>query len=396
LLRLAVRSAARNPGRSTLTIALIATASFLIVAMSAFQLQPTETGTGGFTLVGESSQPIYSDLNSESGRSEQLGDRAAQLSDISVCALRLRPGDDASCGNLYRASQPRILGVPPAFIQRFEGPRSGAFTFTKSAATGESQRHNPWQLLAAAPTPVGEPIPVVIDQETAMYSLQLYQGIGEEFTFDYDGRPITFRVAGLLSLSILHGSLLISEADFGRLFPTISGYRYFLIETPASESARTADMLEEGLGDQGFDATDSTRILAGLMALQNTYLRTFQSLGALGLLLGTLGLAAVQMRNVLERRGEMGLLRASGFRRRRLSQLVLIENILLLLAGLAAGVAAALLAVLPHMFGGGAAIPFQNLAVMLLVILLVGIVAGTWAARATLRVPLLAALREER
>ena len=142
-----------------------------------------------------------------------------------------------------------------------------------------------------------------------------------------------------------------------------------------------ADVLEDGLGDQGFDATDSHRILAGLMTLQNTYLRTFQSLGALGLLLGTLGLAAVQMRNVLERRGEMGLLRASGFRRRRLSQLVLLENILLLLAGLAAGVVAALLAVLPHMFGGGAAVPFQSLAVMLLVVLLVGIIAGTWAAR---------------
>ena len=88
------------------------------------------------------------------------------------------------------------------------------------------------------------------------------------------------------------------------------------------------------MGDQGFDVPDSRRRLADLMMLQNTYLRTFQSLGALGLLLGTLGLAAVQMRNVLERRGEMGLLCAAGFRRRRLSHLVLLENIMLLLAGL--------------------------------------------------------------
>ncbi|MHB8972594.1 MAG: FtsX-like permease family protein [Pirellulaceae bacterium] len=396
LLRLAVRSAARNPGRSTLTIALIATASFLIVAMSAFQLQPTETGTGGFTLVGESSQPIYGDLTSEQGREALVGDSATQLRDVHVCSLRVRPGDDASCGNLYRASQPRILGIPPAFVQRYDEARFAAFQFTKSAATNAAQRHNPWQLLAAPPTPVREPIPVVIDQETAMYSLQLYQGIGEEFTFNYDGRPIKFRVAGLVALSILHGNLLVSDADFRRLFPTLSGYRYFLIETPASESARVAEVLEDRLGDQGFDATESQRILAALMTLQNTYLRTFQSLGALGLLLGTLGLAAVQMRNVLQRRGEMGLLRAAGFRRRRLSQLVLLENVLLLLAGLATGVTAALLAVLPHMFGGGATLPIQNLTVMLLIVLLVGIVAGTWTARATLRVPLLAALREER
>ena len=117
LLKLAARSAARNPGRSTLTIALIATASFLIVAMSAFQLQPTETGTGGFALVGESSQPIYNDLDSKLGREELLGDQAARLKDARVYALRVRPGDDASCGNLYKTNQPRILGVPPAFVR---------------------------------------------------------------------------------------------------------------------------------------------------------------------------------------------------------------------------------------------------------------------------------------
>ena len=48
------------------------------------------------------------------------------------------------------------------------------------------------------------------------------------------------------------------------------------------------------------------------------------------------------------------------------------------------------------MFGGGAAVPFQSLGIMLLIVLIVGIMAGTVAARATLRVPLLAALREER
>ena len=138
------------------------------------------------------------------------------------------------------------------------------------------------------------------------------------------------------------------------------------------------------------------RVLAGLMALQNTYLRTFQSLGALGLLLGTFGLAAVQLRSVLERRGEMALLRAAGFRRRRLALLVLLENVMLLLAGLATGIVAALLAVLPHMLGGGAEVPFGELGVMLGLVLLVGIVAGALAAQSTLRVPLLAALREER
>lgn len=397
LLKLAARSAARNPGRSTLTIGLIATASFLIVAMSAFQLEPTETGTGGFELVAESSQPIFEDLNAEVDWQTMTGPPTGQLPAVRVYSFRVRPGDDASCGNLYRSNQPRILGVPQDFVSAFDSPRRAArFRFSKSAAHTAREQANPWHILSDRPTPPGEPIPAVIDQETAIYSLKLYRGIGERFTFTYDGRPVEFRVAGLLSLSILHGNLLISDADFRQLFPAISGHRYFLIDTQTRALRDTAQALEDRWSDEGCDATESRSILASLMTLQNTYLRTFQSLGALGLLLGTFGLAAVQLRSVLERRGEMGLLRAAGFRRRRLAQLVLLENILLLLAGLAAGVAAALLAVIPHMFGGGAAVPFRGLGAMLLIVLIVGIIAGAWAARATLRVPLLAALREER
>ena len=50
--------------------------------------------------------------------------------------------------------------------------------------------------------------------------------------------------------------------------------------------------------------------IAAFHRVENTYLSTFQSLGALGLLLGTAGLAAVLLRNVLERRRELALLRA--------------------------------------------------------------------------------------
>jgi len=135
--------------------------------------------------------------------------------------------------------------------------------------------------------------------------------------------------------------------------------------------------------------------LARFLVVQNTYLGTFQSLGGLGLLLGTLGLAAVQSRNVLERRGELALLRATGFRRRVLAWLVMLENGLLLVAGLACGVVAAVVAVLPHLASGKAAIPWASLGATLLLVAAVGLVAGLGAVRAVLAAPLLAALRGE-
>ena len=113
-------------------------------------------------------------------------------------------------------------------------------------------------------------------------------------------------------------------------------------------------------------------------------------------MLGTLGLAAVQLRNVVERRGELALLRAAGFRRRTLAGLVLLENFALLLAGLACGILSALVAILPHLINHDASIPWLSLAVTLALVLAVGLIFGLLAATRVLQAPLLMTLREER
>lgn len=395
--KLAARSAARNPGRSTLTIGLLGSASFLIVAMSSFRMAPSESGVGGFQLLARSGQPIFEDLSTREGREKLLGSRADALRDVTILPLRLRPGDDASCNNLYRPTQPQILGVGETLMSHFDNPDVPHFRWADTAAESPEEERNPWRLLQRDAE--DEVIPVVLDKDTAMWSLRLYWGVGEEFEVEYaDGTRVRFRVAGLLSKSVLQGSLLIGERHFLERFPEVAGDRFFLIRTPPGREQEVVSVLETGLSDRGFDAKSSYQILEGLLAVQNTYLSTFQSLGALGLLLGTFGLATVQLRSVLERRGELALLRTTGFRRRRLAMLVLLENTLLLLAGLATGVIAALVAVLPHMLLGAASIPWSlvgELALTLVVVLVVGILSGLAAVRATLRAPLLEALREE-
>jgi ABC-type antimicrobial peptide transport system permease subunit len=135
--------------------------------------------------------------------------------------------------------------------------------------------------------------------------------------------------------------------------------------------------------------------LADLLAVQNTYISTFQSLGALGLVLGTFGVAAVQLRSVFERRKELALFRAAGFRRRRLGELVLLENLVLLMGGLGLGTLTALIAVMPLMLLGPARLPVVDLAGLLGIVLIVGIGTGFIAVRATLRASLVRALRGE-
>ena len=393
--RLALRSAARNPSRSLLTLALVASASFLIVALSAFRLNPSQSGSGGFEYVAESAQPVLANLNDPDERDELLADDAKLLQGSQILSFRLQPGDDASCRNLYRPAQPRVLGVTPDAIAYYDDTAHTPFDWSATAAKSAAEKQNPWRLLSGVHQP-DEPVPVVIDQNTAMYSLQLYGGVGEEFPVTYPGgQQVTFRVVGLLSNSVLQGSLLIGESDFRRLFPQVSGYRYFLFSGAAGQEAKAAAALEDRLSDQGFDAKNARELLADLMAVQNTYLSTFQALGALGLVLGTFGLAAVQVRSVLERRGELGLLRAAGFARSRLSRLVMLENIALLLGGLAIGIIAALVAVLPHALFGGARPPLAELAIMLGIVAVVGCIVGWLSVRSTLQAPLIAALRGE-
>jgi ABC-type antimicrobial peptide transport system permease subunit len=141
--------------------------------------------------------------------------------------------------------------------------------------------------------------------------------------------------------------------------------------------------------------TPTAKRLDAYLAVENTYLSTFQALGGLGLLLGSLGLAVVLLRGVWERRAELALLRALGYRRGALGRLVLAENGFLLLVGLAAGAVSALLAVAPHLIGGAGGVPWANLAALLGLVLLVGLMAGALAVAATLRAPLIPALRRE-
>jgi ABC-type antimicrobial peptide transport system permease subunit len=304
--------------------------------------------------------------------------------------LRVKPGDDASCLNLYQPQQPRVLGVPPALVKR------GGFAWAATAAASAEETANPWLLLNKQ-LDAGR-VPVVLDAATATYSLHLGGELGNPLGATYeltDGRGVrlTLEVVGLLQNSLFQGDLLVSEQTLLTHFPDTSGYRYFLIDVPGDEVAQVEGTLERALGDFGFDVRSTRERLTELMAVQNTYLSTFQSLGGLGLLLGTFGLAVVQLRNVLERRGELALLRATGFRRALLGRMVLVENGLLLLSGLGTGLIAALVAVWPHLLAGGASLPWRSLAATLVTVLSVGLLAGLLAVRAALATPLLPALR---
>lgn len=387
---LGVRNAVRRPGRSLGAIALFACGSFLVVAVGANRHDPQENareraaGTGGFALFGEATLPVYQNLNTDEGR-EAFGLDSNVLAGANIVALRLREGDEASCLNLNRAQTPRLLGVNPDAL----GER-GAFTFAQKTR-GWKDSH-PWKRLTGVER--DGTIPVVGDTNTVVWSLGKKLGDTLDYVDDR-GETHRLRIVGVLANSVLQGGLILSEDNFTRLFPSQSGYQIFLVDAPAASEKAISAELTRGLEDVGLSIAPAWDRLAAFNTVENTYLSIFAVLGGLGLLVGSLGLGVIVLRNVLERRGELALLRAVGLRARALRRLVFGEHALLLALGLFVGVASALIAVLPALRSPGANVPYLSLAVTLLAVLVSGL-AWTWAATAlALRARLLAALRNE-
>ncbi|HYR57012.1 MAG TPA: ABC transporter permease, partial [Chthoniobacteraceae bacterium] len=293
---------------------------------------------------------------------------------------RVREGDDASCLNLNRALQPRLLGVKSdaiAKLARFE------FDTPKSAA---------WPILGQGAS--GAATPAIVDANTLEWSLQ--KSLGDRLTYRDDrGQPVELQLAASVKPSILQGSVLIAEDQFIRLFPNQGGYRFFLIACPPEKARAVREHLSRQLTDRGLEIVPAAQRLGDFQAVENTYLSIFQALGGLGLLLGSAGLAIVVARNVLERRREFGLLEAVGFRARQLRQLVFAEHRRLIAAALLIGTASALLAVWPNLAEKSGGFPFREMA-LLLAGLALGCLFWTWlATRLALRGSGVAALRSE-
>lgn len=393
VMRLGARNAARNRGRSLLTVGLMSSATFVIVTVSAMRKEGghdhpvRDSGDGGFALLAQCDTPILYDLNNPEDRFE-LGlqnETRELLEQTEVYGFRLNPGEEASCLNLYRPSQPHILGVPQGFIDR------GGFAFQGAMDDlGADGSENPWNLLNADLHDGA--IPAIGDYNTVLWIL--HSGLGKTLEVrDGHDQPVPLRFVALLKGSALQGEVLIAEDRFIDLYPERAGREFFLIDTPEKRTAEVRELLERDLKPYGFDVTSTAARIESYHAVENTYLSTFQALGGLGLLLGTLGLTAVVLRGIIERRGELALMACVGYSNRTLSVLVLTENFLLLFSGLGIGFGTALVASAPTLIQSGSVPQLGSLLLTLAAVLATGMISGLGGVRALTRLPVLESLR---
>jgi ABC-type lipoprotein release transport system permease subunit len=384
------RGACRSPGRSLAVEAILAAAVFLTVAVGAnrhgsqYGAEERSSGTGGFAFFGETTVPVFEDLNSPRGRARHGLDEDG-LKELRFVPFTLQPGDETSCLNLNRPQRPRLLGVDPEELDSRH-----AFQFTNTIP--EVDKDHPWLSLTEAWDDAT--VPAIADETVIVWALG--RKVGETFTIQTeDGRLVRLRLVAGLANSVLQGSLIVNRKALETLYPAVSGSRIFLIDAPREGREELGNRLRASLRDSGLELTPSAERLARFAAVENTYLAIFLALGGLALLLGGVGLGLVLVRNVIDRRGELALLRAIGFSRNALVHMLFVEHAWLFLRGVLVGAVAGLVAVLPAIATPGSNPAFGELALVLGAVFANGLLWIRIASKRALQTPLVPALRDE-
>jgi putative ABC transport system permease protein len=336
------------------------------------------SGTGGYDFFVETTMPVLFDANTPKGREDLDIPENAQ-----IVQFQLQPGDDASCLNLNKISRPRLIACnPAAFDQR------GAFTF--ATRTDDLDAQHPW--LTLNKTLAGDVIPAIADQTVIQWGLM--KKVGDTLLYKTeDGKDLKLKLVGGLANSIFQGNVIIAEEHFYRAFPSVSGSNVFLVDV--SDTASVASDLQTGMRNYGPEISRTTDRLLSFYTVENTYLNIFLMLGALGLLIGTLGLGILIFRITFEQIPEYALLLSLGFSKPIIQRMVIREKAFLMIVSVLIGLIPAVLSGLPTLLSSLYASLWIWLPAISVLVILSGAVFSFVAIRMAFKQNLVQALRNE-
>jgi len=355
------KNATRNRTRSMSIVILFAIGAFLVISTGSNRKDlfansgDPSSGTGGFLYFAQSTLPVLQNLNDPGVRYEY-----GLSGEYPLVQLRQADGDDASCLNLNKIVNPKILGVDPSSLE-------GRFSFvTQSPVLDDSK---PWSSLSRD-LPDGL-IPAIADETVIKWGLGLSVGDTLLYT-NASGETMKLLLVGGLAPSVFQGSVIIANNHFLNQFPGSSGTGVFLVDAALADTSLISSELGRGMRDLGWDMQLCSERLAEFNSVTNAYLSIFMVMGALGLLLGTFGLVVVLSRSVLERKQEIALLKALGYDRAKIRKLIMREYLFLLFWGIVTGFGSAIIATLPSILSTHSGTSFNSILIWLILLVVNG------------------------
>ena len=389
--QLAIKNAIKNRGRSIAIVALLALGTFTIIITGANRKtfygneNNRKSGTGGFLFWAETTLPVLYDLNTSEGKNKFQLEGEEALNDVHFIQMHQLDGDDASCLNLNQVQNPQILGINPDELNQ-----RNAFSFAKLSKN--INKDNPWLELNKS---YGKNIiPAYADQTVITWGL--IKEVGDTLVYlNEKGENLNVVLIGGLNASIFQGNIIIADKFFSEHFPSSSGSKSMLIDGSSEKKEAISETLNTYLRNYGIELTPTTERLSQFYSITNTYLTVFMFLGGLGIIIGTLGLGIVLLRNIIERRSEIALLLSIGFSKNKVFKLLFVENIFLLILGITIGILSAIIGILPSIVSPSFDIPGYFVLILVLIVILSGILWIYFPARNAVKSNLIASLRNE-
>ena len=155
-----------------------------------------------------------------------------------------------------------------------------------------------------------------------------------------DGRAVTLQVIGVVEqeTTLAGNGVWVNQAVINRLAGEVVDPNEFYIKVRAGADVRAvAQATERAFLNNAVNATALAESFAQAQTLVRGILQLFQGFMALGLLVGIAALGVIATRTVVERRQQVGMLRAIGFQPRMVALAFLIESSFIALTGIAVG-----------------------------------------------------------
>jgi putative ABC transport system permease protein len=155
------------------------------------------------------------------------------------------------------------------------------------------------------------------------------------------GRTKELRVIGVLESSAsFAGQVVTSQKTLeGLAGGPVPPQTYYFDLADGTDAAATADALEKDFAENGLQTQVTAEVIRDTDATRRIVFLLLRGFMSLGLVVGICALGVIAARSVVERRQQIGMMRALGFQKGQVRLVFLIESSFIALLGLGVGVA---------------------------------------------------------
>jgi putative ABC transport system permease protein len=155
------------------------------------------------------------------------------------------------------------------------------------------------------------------------------------------GATATVTVIGIMSMKLSQHTIAgvyVNSADYTSVFDAPRFERTYLRLDKGVNANTAAKQIQSALSDKGVKADSIRKLIDDSVAENNAFMRMFQAFMALGLFVGIASLGVVAFRSVVERRQQIGMLRAIGYQSSTVALTFVLESSFIALMGIISGV----------------------------------------------------------